>query len=135
MLSHWKKLLLLAIIAMVLYGGCNNQTVLWAEKTLRTGNPNSAMTPTVCYFLGNLAYLTFRYQLALDITDRNLHDFPYNAGVENAQYRRAVCYEKLGQYDKAIQLYENFLLDHPKSNRYQSIENKLAKLKAMHQQK
>jgi tetratricopeptide (TPR) repeat protein len=135
MLSQWKKILLLAIVAGVLYGGCNNQSVLWAENVLRKENPGFTMTPGLCYFLGNLAYMTFRYQLAIDITERNLQDFPYNPNLENAQYRRAVCYEKLGQYDKAIKFYENFLLDHPKSNRYQSIENKLAKLRALYQQK
>ncbi|RJP21931.1 MAG: hypothetical protein C4520_09030 [Candidatus Abyssobacteria bacterium SURF_5] len=134
MVSQWKKILVLAILAVVLYGGCNTQSILWAESVLRKDNPNFAMTPNFCYMFANLAYMTFRYQLAIDITERNLKEFPYSSSAENAEFRRAVCYEKLGRYDMAIQHYEDFLIDHPKSSRYQSIENKLAKLKALHQE-
>ena len=52
----------------------------------------------------------------------------------DAEYRRAVSYEKLGEYDTAIDLYEAFLLDHPKDNRYNSIISKSAKLRALHQE-
>ncbi len=92
------------------------------------------MTPRVCYLLGTSAYLTFRYNLAIDIIERNLKDFPYDHAAVDAEYRRAVCYEKLGKYDKAIQLYEDFLIRFPKDKRYMSIQNKIAKLKALHQQ-
>ncbi len=132
MLSQWKKILFILIIAGVVYGSCNTQTMLKTETFFREKNPNLALTPKVCYFLGNVAYMTFRYKLAIDIIDRNLKDFPYAGGATQAEYRRAVCYEKLGDYVKAIQLYEDFLLAHPKDNKYQSIENKLAKLKALH---
>jgi tetratricopeptide (TPR) repeat protein len=134
MFSQWKKILAVVVLSLIFYAGCNTQMILKAESVLRNENPNFSMTPRLCYFLGNLAYLTFRYQLAIDITERNLHDFPYDSGIDDAQYRRAVCYEKLGKYQQAIQLYEDYLLEHPKSSRYISIQNKLAKLKALHQQ-
>jgi len=134
MFGQWKKILFIAIIAAVLYGGCNSQSILWAEGVMRKENPDFNMTPKVCYFLGDLAYMTFRYQLAADIMERNLKDFPYAAGADNAQFRRAVCYEKLGKYAESIQMYENFLNDHPKSKRYKSIQSKVAKLRALHQQ-
>lgn len=134
MFSQWKKILGVVVLAGIIYGGCSSSAILKADNFLRKDNPNFSMTPKLCFFLGNLAYLTFRYQLAIDIIERNLHDFPYASEVPDAQYRRAVCYEKLGNYKKAIQLYEDYLLTYPKSNRYQSIENKLAKLKALHQE-
>ena len=133
MLGQWKKVLFILIIGAILYAGCNSQMMLKTEEIFRTQNPNLSLTPKVCYLLGNVAYLTFRYQLAIDIIKRNLKDFPYASGAEDAEYRLAVCYEKLGNYTEAISLYENFLLDHPQSERYQSTENKVSKLKALHQ--
>ena len=133
MLSQWKKILFVLIIGAILYAGCNSQMMLKTEEIFRVQNPNLSLTPKVCYLLGDVAYLTFRYQLAIDIIKRNLKDFPYDPGAEDAEYRLAVCYEKLGNYNEAIALYENFLLDHPKSVRYESIQNKVAKLKALHQ--
>jgi tetratricopeptide (TPR) repeat protein len=134
MLSHWKKILFLAIVVAVVYAGCNTQGILRTEKMFREDNPKLALSPRICYTLGTIAHWTFRYQLAIDIIDRNLRDYPYDPAAEDAQYRRAVAYEKLGQYDKAIQLYEAFLIDHPKSKRQESILNKVTKLKALHQQ-
>jgi tetratricopeptide (TPR) repeat protein len=135
MLTHWKKILVVIIIAGIFYAGCNTNGILRAEKFFREGNPNLALTPKICYMLSTSAHLTFRYKLAIEIIDRNLKDFPYDPGAIPAEYRRAVAYEKLGEYDKAIQLYEDFVLDHPKDNRVQSVMNKVAKLKAIHQQK
>lgn len=132
MLSQWKKILFIFIVAGVFYAGCNTQTMLRTETFFREKNPNLALTPKVCYFLGNQAYMTFRYKLAIEIIDRNLKGFPYDDGALKAEYRRAVCYEKLGDYAKAIHLYEDYLLAHPKDNKYQSIQNKIAKLKALH---
>jgi tetratricopeptide (TPR) repeat protein len=133
MLEQWKKILFVVIVAGIVYAGCNTQMMLKTESFFRTKNPELALTPKVCYLLGDIAYLTFRYQLAIDIIKRNLKDFPYQPGAEDAEYRLAVCYEKLGNYDEAISLYENFLLDHPQTRRYESTENKISKLKALHQ--
>jgi tetratricopeptide (TPR) repeat protein len=134
MFSQWKKILFIFIVAFVVYMGCNTQGILRAEDFFRVKNPKLAATPKVCYLLGTSAYLTFRYNLAIDIIERNLKDFPYDPAAIDAEYRRAVCNEKLGKYDKAIELYETFLLDHPKDKRYERIQNKVAKLKALHQQ-
>ena len=132
MLGQWKKIVFIVVLAGIIYAGCNTQGILRQEKFFREKNPNLALTPKVCYFLGNISYLTFRYKLALNIIERNLKDFPYAPGRVDAEYRRAICYEKLGNYDKAITLYENFLLDYPKDNRYKSIQSKATKLKALH---
>jgi len=134
MFSQWKKILVVVVLAGILYAGCNSQAILKAETFFRQDNPNLTVTPKFCFFLGNLAYLTFRYQLAINIIERNLKDYPLAAGFEDARFRQAVCYEKMGNYQKAIQLYEDFLNDYPKSKRYESTLNKLAKLKALHQQ-
>ena len=135
MLAQWKKLLVIFIFAGIVYAGCNTKGILRTEEFFRKKNPDLGLTPKVCYMLGSSAHLTFRYKLAIEIIDRNLKDFPYEPGAVKAEYRRAVAYEKLGQYDKAIQLYEDFILDHPKDNRVQSVQNKVAKLKALHQEK
>lgn len=132
MLSHWKKLLFIFIFAGIVYGGCNTNGILRAEEFFRVKNPNMSLTPKICYMLGTSAFRTFRYNLAIEIIDRNLRDFPYESAAVDAEFRRAVAYEKLGEYRKAITLYEKFLYDHPKDNRYESIQNKVAKLKALH---
>lgn len=134
MLRNWKKLLFIFVVVGVIYGGCNTQGILATEEFFRVKNPNLGLTPKVCYILGTAAYRTLRYQLAIEIIDRNLKDFPYENAAVNAEHRRAMCYEKLGEYSKAISLYEDFLLKHPKDNRYSSIISKIAKLKAVRQQ-
>ncbi len=132
MLSHWKKLLVIFIFAGIVYGGCNTKGILKTEEFFRVKNPQMSMTPKICYMLGTSAFRTFRYNLAIEIIDRNLKDFPYESAAVAAEYRRAVSYEKLGEYRTAIGLYEKFLYDHPKDNRYNAIQNKVNKLKALH---
>lgn len=134
MLRNWKKILIIFIIAGLFYGACNTQGILWTETFFRKENPKLAMTPKVCYMLGTAAFRSFRYQLAVDIIDRNLKDFPYEKAAVNAEYRRAVAYEKLGNYNTAINLYQKFLLDHPKDNRYRSIQSKAVKLQSLHKE-
>ena len=134
MLSQWKKLLFIFIVVGVLYAGCHTESMIKTEKFFREGNPKLSMTPKICYILGTSAFRTFRYKLAIEIIDRNLKDFPYEDAAVNSEYRRAVCYEKLGEYNTAITLYEEFLLGHPKDNRYSSVISKISKLQALHQQ-
>ncbi len=132
MVARWKKILLLVIIASLFYICLNTQSILSIESYFRMENPKLGLTPKVCYFLGNVSYLTFRYNLAIDIIDRNLKDFPYESGATKAKYRRANCYEKLGEYHKAIELYEDFLFSHPRDKRCGSIQNRIAKLRILH---
>ena len=132
MLKNWKKLLFVFIIVAIFYGGCNTKGMLATEKFFRVKNPKLSMTPKVCYTLATSAFRTFRYKLAIEITDRNLKDFPYESAALDAKYRRAVAYEKLGQYRKAIALFEAFLLETPKDNRYKAIVSKISKLRALH---
>ncbi len=134
MLAQWKKILFVIILAGVVYAGCNTQGILRTEKFFRQENPNFTLTPKICYLLGTSAFRTFRYDLAIQIIERNLKDFPYESAAVDAEYRRALAYEKLGKYDKAISLYEQFMLDHPKDNRYKAVQNRVTKLKAVHQQ-
>lgn len=134
MLRNWKKLLVIFIVVAVFYAGCGTNGMLSTEKFFREDNPNLGLTPNICFMLGTTAFRTFRYQLAIEIIDRNLKDFPYDSAVPSAEYRRAFCYEKLGEYNTAISLYEAFLFEYPKDNRYNSIASKVAKLKALHQQ-
>lgn len=134
MFRHWRKLLVLFIIMAVFYGGCSTGSILAMEDFFRVKNPNLSMSPGMCYSLGTAAFRSFRYQLTIDITDRNLKKWPYEKAVVNAEYRRAVSYEKLGEYKTAISLYEAFLLKHPKDNRYNTILNKSTKLRALHLQ-
>ena len=132
MLKNWKKLLIIFIIAAFFYGACNTQGILWTEDFFRKKNPKLSMTPKVCYMLATSAFRSFRYKLAIEITDRNLKDFPYEKAARSAKYRRAVAYEKLANYDMAIESYEEFLQEYPKDNRQKSIISKIAKLKSLH---
>jgi outer membrane protein assembly factor BamD (BamD/ComL family) len=134
MLKNWKKLLVIFIIAAVFYGACNTKGILVTENFFRVKNPKLGVTPNVCYMLGTAAFRSFRYKLAIDIIDRNLKQFPYKGAAQSAEYRRAVCYEKLANYDMAIAKYEEFMYRHPKDNRYKSIQTKVVKLKALHQE-
>jgi tetratricopeptide (TPR) repeat protein len=126
----WKRIVFVIIFAALFYGGCNTQSMLATEEFFRDENPNLALTPTVCYWLADAAYLTFRYDLAIDIINRNLKDFPYEDGADDQEYKRAVCYEKIGDYQRAIGLFETFLTQHPRDGRYTLIEDKIGKLRS-----
>ncbi len=132
MLRNWKRLLVIFFTVGILYGGCNTNGILATEEWFRVKNPKLSMTPKVCYMLGTSAFRTFRYSLAIEIIDRNLKDFPYESAAVDAKYRRAVCYEKQGNYKQAITLYEKFLLEYPNDNRYKSIVTRITKLRALH---
>jgi tetratricopeptide (TPR) repeat protein len=133
MLRNWKKLLAIFILVAVVYAGCGTNGMLSIEKFFREDNPNLSLTPRVCFMLGTAAFRTFRYQLAIEIIDRNLESFPYDKAVPDAEYRKAYAYEKLGDYDKAIKLYQDYLLKYPRDNRYNSIVSKVSKLQELHQ--
>ena len=132
MLKNWKMLLFVFIIGAIFYGGCNTKGMLATEEFFRVKNPKLSMTSKVCYTLATSAFRTFRYKLSIEITDRNLKDFPYESAAVDAKYRRAAAYEKLGQYRKAVSLYEAFLLENPKDNRYKTIVSRISKLRALH---
>ncbi len=134
MFRNWKKILFVFIVVGLVYGACNTAGILATEEFFRVKNPDLALTPKVCYMLGANAFRSFRYQLSIEITDRNLKDFPYENAAVDAQYRRAAAYEKLGQYDKAIALYEEFLMGHADDNRYKTVMGKIQKLKMLHQE-
>jgi tetratricopeptide (TPR) repeat protein len=133
MLRNWKKLLAIFIVVAVIYAGCGTNGMLATEKFFREDNPNLGLTPRICFMLGTAAFRTFRYQLSIEIINRNLQSFPYDNAVPSAEYRRAYAYEKLGEYDTAISLYEDFLYKYPKDNRYNSIISKVSKLRELHQ--
>ncbi len=130
MVLTWKRFVLVFIFAALFYGGCNNQSMLAMEGFFRTDNPNLTLTPTMCYWLADAAYWTFRYDLATDIINRNLKDFPYEDGAADQEYKRAVCYEKVGDYQRAIGLFETYLTQHPTDGRYTMIEDRIGKLRS-----
>jgi tetratricopeptide (TPR) repeat protein len=126
----WKRLFVLIIVVGALYGGCNTQSILVADDFFREEQPDLALTPTMCHLLATGPYITFRYALAADIYERNIKDFPYQSNTVKAELRRARCFEKLGDRGKAIELYEDFLVRHPRYDRYRSVVNRIATLKA-----
>jgi hypothetical protein len=111
-----------------LYAGCNSRTILATESLFREGLPKLSFTPKICYLFANASYYTFRYRLALGIIERNLEDFPYDRGAASAQLKLARCCENLGDCNKAISLYTDFLLEHPKDRRYRRVQKRIAKL-------
>lgn len=131
MLGSWKRKLLLFFAGVIVYLALSTSSILSTDSFFRIDNPQFSMTPDACYFLADISYMTFRYDLARQLFERNITDFPYNSGRIDAEYRRALCYEKLGDYSRAIQLFEDFLLDHPKDRRYESVRDRLAKLRVI----
>lgn len=129
MFNTLKRKLLVAFLAALAYAGLSARGIQGADRFFRQDNPNFGLTPSICYLLADVSYWTFRYDLAIKLIDKNITDFPYESGRKNAELKRAACYEKMEDYPRAIQLYEQFLLDHPKDRRYDSVEDTLAKLR------
>ncbi len=126
----WKRIVLVIIVGALFYVGCNTQSMLATENFFREENPNLALTPKVCFWLADAAYWTFRYDLAIDIISRNLKDFPYEDGIADQEYKRALCYEKMGDYPQAAGLLETYLVHYPRDSRYTLIQDRIAKLKS-----
>ena len=128
MVGGLKRLFLLLLLVALLYSVLSTEGILRIEKYFREEHRDLIYTPKICYLLGNIAYLTYRNELAIDIMSRNLQDFPYESAAMKTELRRAYCYERDGNCGKAIQLYEKFLIRHPKHKRYELIQNRIVKL-------
>ena len=57
-------------------------------------------------FLGNVFFNTKKVDLAIEVYNRVIKDFPKRAADENVEMNVIVCYEELEQFDRAIELLE-----------------------------
>jgi tetratricopeptide (TPR) repeat protein len=129
MFSNWKKKITILLLALVTYVLFSTPGIRRLDKLFREENHDHPFTPSICYVLADISYYTFRYELTIDLTKKNIADFPYNSGRKNAEYRRAACFEKLGDFNQAIQSYERFLVAYPRDKRYESIMERISKLR------
>ena len=126
MFGNWKKKMMLLLLGGVLYAVLSTPGLLKIEQIFRENNSSHPLTPRMCYLTANLAYWTLRYELAAEMYDKNIREFPYFSGRKDAEFRRARAYEKSGDYSRAIALYEDFLLEYPKDRRHDSVESAIA---------
>lgn len=93
--------------------------------------PDTSIGQSLPYTLGNVAYFTFRYNLARDILEKNVQTWPNHPKNTDADFRIAMCYEKLGKYNEAVAAYDAFALEHGSDSRAGSAMNRSAKIKAV----
>ena len=97
-------LALLGILTVFSSAGIRSMEA-WARD-----KPDTSMGISMPYRLGGLAYYTFRYELARDIYETNLDTMPDNPRIVHADFRVAMCLEKLGRFDEAVARYDNFAI-------------------------
>jgi tetratricopeptide (TPR) repeat protein len=129
MFSNWKKKFLILLLALIVYALFSTPGIRRLDKLFREDNHDYPLTPSICYLLADISYYTFRYELTIDLTKKNIADFPYNSARRNSEYRCAACFEKLGDFNQAIQSYEKFLIAYPRDKRYESIKERIGQLR------
>ena len=71
-------------------------------------NSKASWAPDYLLFIGNVYYVTFREEKALDIYEKFIRLYPNNEGTADVYFKRAICLQELSQKDKAVEAYNDF---------------------------
>lgn len=98
----------------------------WARE-----RPGTSVGLRLPYTLGSIAYFTFRYNMALDIYEKNISTWPDHPKNTDAEFRVAMCLEKLERYEEAVAAYDAFAVEHGEDTRAEAAINRSTKIKAV----
>ena len=118
-------LLVLAILMVFSQAGIRRMET-WARE-----RPDSSVGQSLPYTLGSIAYFTFRYELAKDILETNIDTWPNHTKNTDAEFRVAMCLEKMEEFPAAVEAFEAFALEYGGDPRADSAMNRAAKIKAV----
>ena len=93
--------------------------------------PDTSVGQSLPYTLAKLSYYTLRYNMAKDIYETNIGKWPHHPKNVDAEFRIAMCLEKLGEYEAAVQAYDSFAIEYGDDNRADAAMNRSAKIKAV----
>ena len=118
-------LVILALLMVFSQAGIRRMET-WARE-----RPDSSVGQSLPYTLGSIAYFTFRYELAKDILQTNVDAWPTHPKNTSAEFRIAMCFEKMEEYPAAVAAYEAFALKYGGDPRADSAVNRAGKIKAV----
>lgn len=98
----------------------------WARE-----RPDTSVGQSLPYTLGKLSYYTFRYSLAKDIYETNIAKWPDHPDNVDAEFRIAMCFEKLGEYQQAVVAYDAFSITYGEDKRADMARTRSTKIKAV----
>ena len=109
-----KKLIILAII-LVVGGVIFMPEITWtfAKKAFEQENVNEPWAPDTAYRAAKINLRFWRYRTARTILEKAIDTFPEEDWVDEAHYQIGLCYEKMGEPNKAIEWYELFSQKYP----------------------
>jgi outer membrane protein assembly factor BamD (BamD/ComL family) len=110
------KKVLIAVVALMLGSVIfmPEITAFTAQKAFEKANVKQPWAPTSAYRAGKINMRFFRFGSAAKIFQRCQKTWPEASWREDVVYKIAMCYEKGGHPEEAIQWYERFANAYPK---------------------
>jgi tol-pal system protein YbgF len=85
------------------------------EQYLRTF-PRSELAADAQFYIGECYFLSGKFTEAVDAYNRTITGYPRSAQVASALYKRGLAFERLQQYDRARESYEQVVKNHADSD-------------------
>ena len=140
-----RKLFVLVLVALVIF--------MFTPQAIRifqqfiSSHEKSSWAVFAQYQLGNLCFWTLSYSRAVECyrillskyggepTRRGASEYPVAdpGKLATAMFRIAVSYERLKNYDAAIEVYDRFVQTYPKHTEADHARSQLEKLRTVHQ--
>lgn len=89
----------------------------------------SVWASEVYYNMAGLAFLSLKWDLATIIYKRAIKLFPHHRNVPLAYYRIGKCYQKMGNFSKAVTFFEYFLKKFPNNPMAPNVELTVREIK------
>ncbi len=128
MLRLVKILFFLAFVFFIL--SLFPSSINWAEDFLDRFSDKS-WAGSGYYQLANHCYRTLRFARALELYEKALSKYPEHPMAPLAQFRKAVCLEKIKRYREAISAYREFIRKYPDHPLSVQAKNSLRKLEEL----
>jgi TolA-binding protein len=81
--------------------------------TYSKNNPHPTLSPKIDYYVGMSSYLRSKYPLSKQAFEQLLTDYPTCQYAPKALFRLGNIYAEQRQWDKARELYRNYLEQYP----------------------
>lgn len=107
----------------------NYQAAVASFQGFVTSNPNSSLTPSAYYWIGNSFFNLRDYKSAIANQQKLISQFPTSPKVPDAMLNVASCQQGLGDLTAARKTLEDLVAKHPISNAAELAKKRLANLR------
>ena len=107
----------------------NYSEALQGFRSLEQQDSHGPLAANYLYWQGESLYALKRYNEALQEFNLVVQEFPGSNKVDDAQFKIAECYERLGLASSARSAYELMLSKYPWSTNHDKAKERLSKLR------